>query len=554
MASDISDQIAYIENQIEKGLYRKALEDIKKLENITEKNFIECLNCQILKSRILFNLGYYEESYEIIIAITEKTKINKKYDLYLKALIVEIEISYDLGKYENILTKIYEAEKYLSGLPRTESSKIYEVQLILLKGHYFSIKSEFNNAYEIYKKALELSRKINSKREEAKALYRIGLMNRLIGKYDKAIEYMQQVLIIGEELEDVSLKALIFKNLGSIYSLIGELEKSLTCTKKSLEMYKIVGSILDLGMIYINQGVAYEYSGKLSDALKNYNVALNIFRETNNKWYIAAAYNNIAGIQLKQGRLHESLNNIKLALQAFQEINHTMNIVAAFNTIGHIYHYLGDLKEAYIHLKFAYQLKEKIKNNLSISRTISYLIAILVDLGELGEAIQILNDFDMIVQQQKNKTIFQRYLISKALIYEQSENQNDKINARKLFIEIIEDEITDYEITINASISYCHNLLDDLLNTIDQQNIKEIEKQIDIIKTYSKKQQSIYLEIEGTIINARLKLIMGEREEGLELFKQAQQIANKIDYKLILLKYDKYFKNNDLDLRKQLEN
>ncbi|HUT80346.1 MAG TPA: tetratricopeptide repeat protein [Candidatus Bathyarchaeia archaeon] len=545
MALDISKQLKHIENRYNKGLYRKALDEIRELENLAKKNFNDCISCQILKSKIMFNLGYYEDSYEIIKIITEKTKAKELLDLYIEAIIVEIEISFNLGKYEYLIDLITESDKLISKLPKNIKNQIFKLQLIIQKGYYYEIKGEFERALELYNEALNISEVIGDRRGEAKALFRIGLINRFKGKRDRALEYMLQVLTISEELEDTSLKALMLKEIGTLYGQKGLLDESLNFTKQSLDLYKIVGSILDLGKVYINLGVIYEYKGDLTESLKYYNVALNIFKETGNISLLAAAYNNISGIMRKQGKLQESLTNIKLALKVFQEINNIMNIIAVFNTMGQIYHYLGDLENAYLHLQMAYQLKDKIKNNLSLSKTLYYLISILIDKGEFEKALQLLNEFEIIIQYQDNQTILHRYLISKARLYEKSDNTDDKINAQEIYNQIIEDAVTDFETTMDARINLCHNLLDDPITSNDIEKINEINKQMTFIKENAKSQLSLFLEIEVMVINARLTLIKGKQKEGLKLFNQAKNLAKTIDYKLIEIKNEKYFTNLD---------
>ncbi|NHJ05048.1 MAG: tetratricopeptide repeat protein [Candidatus Heimdallarchaeota archaeon] len=516
------------ENEIRKRMnsaeYQNALELTKSLMEKYSKEKIFLLKLKIIQCSIYNIIGNFLESLEIIEETLVECETIKNVPLILLATLEKINSLYETGKIDQILPLINKGENLTKTLPQTSELDILFSHFKLRKGDFYSYRGEWAEALDNYKKGLEISEKYNSKIDIANGFFKLSRIYKIKGEREESLKECTKALKIYEEIGYIKgiAKCLMFL---SIFHTLDDLKLSLEYLEKGYPHYQKIGNKIDIARILNNFGVIYEYQGNLNKALEHYSLALKNAEELNNKQLVAAFNHNIAGIYNKMGELDLALKKMKSSLKIFQESGNVQNITAAFNYIGKIYHQKGNLEQAITHFQSAIQLRDSVGNILSTSKSLYNIILVYLDKNDINKAKEYFADLSDLYIQSENKIIRQRTKIVEALIEKNSTRARNRVKAEEILKSIVEEEVIDKELTIDALRNLCELLLYELRQTGNEEVLKEVNNLILKLLDIGKQQSSYLIIAEAYWLQSQIALIQFDFKKSQNLLNNAQKIA-----------------------------
>jgi two-component system, NtrC family, sensor kinase len=157
--------------------------------------------------------------------------------------------------------------------------------------------SDFENAVQYAKKALQIAKNINFKRGEASAYRRIGANFFFQNSFPDALKNSYSALTLYEEIEDN-------RGIGFSLAQIGQIEYTLN---------------------------------NYQEALKNYLASLEVLQEAGDEKMIAVLYTSIADIYLNENNFTEALKADSLSLRISEKLQDSIGMALSSSSIGKIF-------------------------------------------------------------------------------------------------------------------------------------------------------------------------------------------------------------------------
>ncbi|MFX1590206.1 MAG: tetratricopeptide repeat protein, partial [Promethearchaeota archaeon] len=301
------------------GLYFEALDLIKSFEHREDLNPEERVSCNLLKSKIHYELGRYSDALKFA---ELACKMSKK--LENKLLLVDSYISKAwalvlLRDYDLVLQLISEGEELLKALmiiPHSEIAK-RDALLKLIKSQMCVYESgNIDKALEYGELGLKISEEHDNKTEIALALQVNSRVYLIIGKLDRALNYLERCLRVQRTYRKRD-DWLTLNNLGVLNGMRGELDLALEYTKQSQVLAEKIGNKNRIGQCLNNSSLIYRQKGKLDQAMEALERNLTIWEESGNKSDIMAGLDSLFIVSLDAN----SLEKAQQYLLRMQQIN-----------------------------------------------------------------------------------------------------------------------------------------------------------------------------------------------------------------------------------------
>ncbi|CAF1092680.1 unnamed protein product [Rotaria sordida] len=254
----------------------------------------------------------------------------------------------------------------------------------------YSEKSDFNQAFEFYTKALHI-RQVYYYPDHpliAANLHNLGVIRHRQGQYYRALGFYQRAKDLFEQVMPQNQKAItsLYDNLASLYFDKAEYELALEYYAKSLNIRRQIfdakhpsiarsemhlGKIHahlrnykdafdyynralqnsdNLGEVYINLGDLHSFQNQHTNAMDFYEKALTYYKETygDNHSYTATTYSKIGNAFYLLDNYDKAINNYMIALQIFQQIypEDHKDIASILNNVANILSDVGQLDVA----------------------------------------------------------------------------------------------------------------------------------------------------------------------------------------------------------------
>jgi len=462
----------------------------------------------------------------------------------------QAEILKNEGKFNEALLSLNEIEE------RGDLSPSDLLSFHLLKGSILNIVGSYSDALKhgelAYQKSQELIRKLQS----IDALIIMGLASTQLGDLEKALDVIAQ----GEEL----LKAVkvedpreITKRKGSLtvikgfaYFLMSEPELSLNNLLLSLKLREEVGDKNEIAQSLMMIGYAYFIlEGNFERSLKYAERCQRMTDEVTVKTIIAHNLMSLGNIALMKGELNQSLDDYKQALEIFEEFNNIQYIGGCLNNIGEIYRKQGKIREALKYYDESVTLTEKVGNSWLISTQLHNLSLLALEIGDIKLAQDYLVRMEEISNQSESKRIKGNYLLCKALILKTSSRAPNRAESEEILRNIVNEEMVDFELTIDALINLCDLLLVELKITNDPELLEELQTLITQLLNISENQNSYFLLAETYLLQAQISLLTLDIKRAQRYLTQAHQIAERFNLDQLKEK----IANETEDLHKKLK-
>ncbi|MBY9005929.1 MAG: tetratricopeptide repeat protein [Candidatus Lokiarchaeota archaeon] len=559
-----------IEKQISVGNYNQALEILNSIKKERELSNEEDLIRKYVSCFIYLDKGKYKEGRILAIKIIKESR-RKGYILReIDGIIALIENNLSLGLIKESIKRYNRGMILLERIESIHKDQIKtrKAYLIFLRAKIYRDLHQLSKATELFIKSYELRKEINDKFGMIWSLQHWATSISFLGKFKEAEKYLEESLVLAKELnaEIAIIWNLIF--FGWIKFQLSDLEKAISMAKESLLMCESKDYKNPIQLCYEILGHCYLIRGQLNDALSYFKKCLIIRQQEEYHHLIPESYYNIGEVLRQKGELNESLVYYNKTLELVDFEAGEMSKPLYLSTIGKVYGELNDFPTAREYLLKALDLLEKgnipvfrfLSFKISITSTLHNLILLSVNSNDFKNVNNYLDRLHQLSITYPNIEQFNLlYRLDKAIILKSSNRLMDKMTAGEMFNKIINEDIIDHEITVEAMKNLCEILIYELELSGDKEIIKEIENLSDkmlkigmneflyalLAETYFFKAKIALLKLE--VNNARILLTKAQNtaiEHGLK--RLANKISNEHDSLLMNLDiWEKKIKESD---------
>ncbi|MFX0091908.1 MAG: hypothetical protein ACFFBD_09115, partial [Candidatus Hodarchaeota archaeon] len=135
-----------------------------------------------------------------------------------------------------------------------------------------------------------------------------------------------------------------------------------------------------------------------------------------------------------------------------------------------------------------------------------------------------------------NKTIHLRSRLAEALILKASMRTRNRVKAEQLLMQVAEEDVIDYEITVEALLNICELFLTELQISNDPEVLNEIPNYLNRLQDIAQQQNSYWLLAETYWFQSKIALLNLDIREARRLLTQAQTIADKWGLRRLAIK------------------
>ncbi|NHJ87785.1 MAG: tetratricopeptide repeat protein, partial [Asgard group archaeon] len=595
MSADQFKILSEAEQLLYKGKFELVLEKIKQIERKNELSNHERIVCNLIKSSLYFEQGEFNSSLELSeISLLESQNLKNNF-LIVSSLLIKIKNYIQLRKFDDclkLLTNVKKAYKDLELIEKDASKRKrleafllnFEAEFLQNKGdlvqalenaknslalfeeiqhkyglaeasqniaHIYSTKGELESALTYYQQSLELWEEIENKRNFAKNLMFIGNIFTDKGELDKALEYFQKSYDICVQLDERQILANSLGSIGINHAMKGELDKALEYFKQSLELCDQVKDKQILAKNLGSIGIIHHSKGELSKALEYYQQSLDMNKEIGNIDGVVIFLGNIGEIYRLKGELDKALNYYQESLQVYENIGgKSIPMALALVNSGLVYQQKGNSKKALEYFKKGFDIFKDSGNTNRIAEVYFFQISLLIDMKQIEQAEEIFEQLQNINMQEENKLISQMTRVSEALLLKTNKRAKNRAKAEELLIQVLEEEMVNYEVFVVALINLSELHLIELQITNDEEVLDELKKLMMKQLAIAKEQNSLSLLVETYYLQAQLALVELDLIKAQQLLNQSQFIAEEKGLKRLAMKisseYDYYFEEIEM--------
>ncbi len=191
----------------------------------------------------------------------------------------------------------------------------FEAKAYQLFGHYFYLKSDFQNSIDNCKKALNLLEQLKMEDPMPNTLNQLGISQRYLGQYDEALKSHQIAAQLNEKIEGDPIDlARSYLNMGNLMFDVKNLEASNKYYQQSEEICIKYGLNDFIPKCWGNLAANYRYEGHYEKALEYHYKSITHF-EKNPSIALTREYNNIGAVFDDMENFGKAKSYYSLALQ-----------------------------------------------------------------------------------------------------------------------------------------------------------------------------------------------------------------------------------------------
>jgi len=465
---------------------------------------------QLLKVEKLFDAGKIDEALEILKKYNQFEKINskqKEHILYLKGL---------MFFYQNKSKELIQLgnQMVLEGQKSSGKIQYFDGIFFLIIGMFLGDK--FVEANKLIEKAEDLLKQISQLpiefliQRDSRIKILKGLMALNTNDINLAEKNIKQVMRLEKELKDTFELVWAYLLMTQIYIQVkNNYPLAIEYSKKAIYYAnRIKFNQYWLGYCYIALGAANTLVCEYDKSLKYYMKSLRIFKQINNGFYIALIYDNIGLNYCDKGEYDLSLNYLQKSLILWER--YSLQIGAILDSLIYVTLEKGDNKLAKLYFRQLEKRYEEKKDNYT-------------------------------------KII---YIYNKAVILKTQSRIRDKVEAEKLFKEVIETKNIFLNYKIYAYIHLCDLLFQEFQINNSKDIIEEVNQNITKLLNIAEKSHSYKVFCETYILKANLALLDFNMTKARKYLSEAQKIAESNGIKRLAIKisyeHDKLIKQLDL--------
>ncbi len=239
-----------------------------------------------------------------------------------------------------------------------------------------------------------------------------------------------------------------------------------------------------------------------------------------------------------------------------ERINDKGLIATCLYNLSECYNKLGDFKRALKHIDRSFELFDDISVYPLLKATIlNDAVEISINKGDLERARQHLQYFKKIKNQSDSTTINAMYRFTEAIMLKTSLRIMNRGKSEEILKQLLDEKIANFEYTVRILIHLCDLLISELRITSNLEVLDEIKLFISQLLEISEYSKVYSFLCEAFILQAKLALLELDMKKAQRFLTQAQQIAERFGFGLLVKKITD--EHNDLlkklDLWKKLK-
>jgi len=309
----------------------------------------------------------------------------------------------------------------------------------------------------------------------------------------------------------------------------GELDLSLQLSKEALTLQEELGYKQDIARSLTQLGVIYSYKGEFERA-QEFNERGLVLEKNGFNRNIPHLYLGIQVILSYHGELEKALEYAKRGLAFAEELNDKYSIPLFLNNIGLTYYQKNDLIRALSYIERSLIGFEKINHVSMIIFVLDSLFDLAIYMNSYDRAQQYFDRMELFIDQEKSKLNDVIYRLDKVLMLKISPKANDRVKAKELLQQFVDEEIVWWDVTINALLHLCDTLLGELRNTNDLKVVDEIQSYIARILDIAENKNSYEYLAETYLFQSKMFLLILDLKKAQRSLTQAQHICEKYGF------------------------
>ncbi len=570
MSTSPNEQLELIESMIREGELKTAEKLAKELENDENLDVVESLRTRIAQLSILVMHNDLEKAIMLADIIIDLSEELQQPIFTIDGMLYKIEALMNLMRVEECEEYIVKLEDLLDKHTSDTNSEFLkrEIHYAIVLGGWFRSKYDFETSLAHYNRALSLNDKLNDNyyqaviyRKIADAHFYSGNLDLSMQNYNnglqistefnfrrniahtylmiagirfkedqlkEALKLEKQSIAIWEELEDEYQIALSSQHLAFIYNGMGELEKSLKEFEKSKEYFSRINRPDRVAYVLLNIGHVQQLKGEYDIALAAYDEYYKFSEEVKDELNLGIGHNRIGRVLVLKGELDEALLHFERAMNIIKQHKMEDTLGEIYFSLGELYLKKADLKKSMDYHLQSLNLREKMKISDKLSKIASSLkcLIVLCLFSELNnEAMEYLDRLELLSIDTDNVIINQLYQLSKAILCKYSESSEENVEAKNALVQMIEEDIVDYNISVEVILHLCEILLLELSSSSDLTILDKVKGFIVQLIDIASKQNLFALKAEAYLLQAQLSLIELKTSRAQQLLVDAQKIA-----------------------------
>ena len=300
----------------------------------------------------------------------EESKTSASETLHIRALLALSESLLEQGQAKEALLLADQTFTMSSDVTSPERKKLSE-RAFRLMGNANIALSQYTEALEYHRKALELGEELGDQTAMAGATCNIANVYFYIAEYSKALEYYQKALDLNDNvLGSKTWTANITGNIGGLYHNLSEYAKALEYSEKALilfaELGDKAGEALQTGTI----GSIYYCLSEYLTALEYNQKALALNEELGRQSGIAVQNANVGLVYMNLFEYTKALEYLMKALKLSEDIGDKRHAGYCLSHIGDTLQKMGRNKEAMEYLQHSIHIREQIESNENVAYTL----------------------------------------------------------------------------------------------------------------------------------------------------------------------------------------
>ncbi|WP_158657195.1 tetratricopeptide repeat protein [Maribacter cobaltidurans] len=269
-------------------------------------------------------------------------------------------------------------------LNAVQQKEIYfEAKAYQLLGHYFYLKSDFQNSIDNCKKALDLLGKLKVEGPIPNILNQLGISQRYLSQYDEALKSHQKSAELNERINGDPIDlARSYLNMGNLMFDVKNLEASNKYYLQSEEICIKYELNEFIPKCWGNLAANYRYEGHYEKALEYHLKSIALF-EKNPSIALTREYNNI-------GAVYDDLEDFKVAKSYYSKALMHSEKYGEPQLVGLIYRNLGEI--AMVEKDYG-QAEEYIQKSMDIAKNTQNIERLIRGYGKMAEIKAATNDY-----------------------------------------------------------------------------------------------------------------------------------------------------------------
>jgi tetratricopeptide (TPR) repeat protein len=565
------ETLIQVQDLYREGKLKEVCKIIEELQNEGEISTKDSLILDNFKLAVLIRRKKNDEGLELAEKIIKQSDSLNQPLVKIDALVRKARFLIELRDTEKAREILRKAGKIVSNLTDVDDKiKFHKIGMLQeAEGLSFVAESFFDKALQCFDDFLDVSRETTDIYYIATAIYRCGEALFYLGNFEKANQFFDEGIDLFDQIGAKYYVSQIYSLKAGIFFYKGELNQALEYNSKCLAIFEELDNEYDIARCLRHMGMIYSQSGDLSKAFEYFNRSKEVYQELGLLHYVAACINEISGTQRMLGEYDQALESLNEYYNLKMGLKDERSIGIALNRIGEIKLIKGELNEASKHFEDALEivkkydvkrtlgliyynigelnykkgnLEEAITNHLQslaiheeldltflVADSLQRLIIVHLDSELYNLAKDLLDKFKQIADKSESKSVKQAYQLSKSLYLKESKSERERNRAEILLERLVEEDIVDYQIKIEALLNLCDILLWNIRKSedseLEEEILGELNEYVTMLEETAKKQNSYTLAVESLFLQSQLALLELDTNEAQRTLREALSIA-----------------------------